>query len=94
MLPRKNLIETAKKEGAIDRMNQLLSAAHILNCEANAFVEEASDLMQDYGLMLFQFLMVRLKAFADISRGANNFVSISYGTIKRNIRARYNPLSF
>ena len=52
MLPLKNLIETAKKEGAIDRMNQLLSAAHILNCEANAFVEEASDLMQDYGLML------------------------------------------
>lgn len=52
MKPRKNLIETAQKEGAIDRMNQLLSAAHILNCEANAFVEEASDVMRNYGLLL------------------------------------------
>ena len=32
---------------------------------------------------VFQFLMVRLKAFADVDRGANNFVSIPYGTIKR-----------
>ena len=33
-------------------MNQLLSAAHILHCEANAFVEEASEVMREYGLLL------------------------------------------
>lgn len=52
MKPKKNLIEIAQREGAIDRMNQLLSAAHILHCEANALVEEASEVMREYGLLL------------------------------------------
>ena len=52
MIAKKDLIEKATADGAIDRMNQLLSAAHILNCEANALVEEAADLMDKYGLLL------------------------------------------
>ncbi|WP_270409262.1 hypothetical protein [Bacteroides fragilis] len=43
MKPKKQLIETAVKDGSIDRMNMLLSAAHLLNCEANSLIEEASD---------------------------------------------------
>lgn len=52
MKPKKNLIDQAIADGSIDRLNQLLSASHILLCEANSLIEEASDLMSDKGLML------------------------------------------
>ena len=52
MKPRKQLIDAAVANGSIDRMNMLLSAAHLLNCEANCLVEEASDLMTENGLLL------------------------------------------
>lgn len=52
MKPKKSLIEAAQKDGSMDRLNQLLSASHILLCEANSLVEEASDLMLERGLML------------------------------------------
>lgn len=52
MIAKKDLIEKATADGAIDRMNQLLSAAHILNCEANTLVEETADMMDKYGLLL------------------------------------------
>lgn len=52
MKPRKQLIDAAIANGSIDRMNMLLSAAHLLNCEANSLVEEASDLMAENGLLL------------------------------------------
>lgn len=35
MKPRKQLIDAAIANGIMDRMNMLLSAAHLLNCEAN-----------------------------------------------------------
>lgn len=52
MRPKKDIIKAAEADGSIDRMNSLLSAAHILNCEANMLVEEASDLMNAKGLLL------------------------------------------
>ena len=52
MKPRKQLIDAATADGSIDRMNSLLSAAHILNCEANSLVEKAVDLMSAKGLLL------------------------------------------
>ena len=52
MKPRKQLIDAAVANGSIDRMNMLLSASHLLNCEANSLVEEASDLMTENGLLL------------------------------------------
>ncbi len=52
MRPKKHLIEQAQANGSIDRLNQLLSASHILLCEANNLIEEASDLMLSQGLML------------------------------------------
>lgn len=52
MKPKKELIETATTDGSMERLNQLLSAAHILLCESNNLVEEASDLMSEKGLML------------------------------------------
>ena len=39
MKPKKDLIKVAEADGSIDRLNRLLSAAHILNCEANMLVE-------------------------------------------------------
>jgi len=45
MKPKKDLIKAAEADGSIDRLNSLLSAAHILNCEANM-------LMNAKGLLL------------------------------------------
>lgn len=52
MRPKKRLIEAAIADGSMERLNQLLSAAHLLNCEANNLVEEASEVMQAKGLLL------------------------------------------
>jgi hypothetical protein len=63
MKPKKQLIDAAVANGSIDRMNMLLSAAHLLNCEANSLVEEANDLMAENGLLL-----------GDLKNLHNNFV--------------------
>lgn len=63
MKPKKDLIKAAEADGSIDRLNSLLSAAHILNCEANMLVEEAADLMNAKGLLL-----------GNVKRLHNNFV--------------------
>lgn len=52
MKPRKELIEQAQANGSMDRLNLLLSASHILLCEANSLIEEASDLMSEHGLLI------------------------------------------
>lgn len=52
MKPKKEIIERAVSNGSMARLNQLLSASHILLCEANQLIEEASDLMLEEGLML------------------------------------------
>lgn len=52
MKPKRTLIEKSIDDGSMDRLNQLLSASHILLCESNNLVEEASDLMSERGMML------------------------------------------
>lgn len=52
MTPKKNLIEAAQADGSMDRLNQLLSASHILLCESNNLIEEAADIMGQHGLLL------------------------------------------
>lgn len=66
MKPRKQLIDAAVANGSIDRMNMLLSAAHLLNCEANNLVEEASDLIAKNGLLL-----------GDLKKLHNDFVRVA-----------------
>lgn len=52
MKPKESLIKKAIDNGSIDRLNILLSAAHILNCTANQYAEEAADLMEQNGLLI------------------------------------------
>lgn len=52
MKPKEYLIKRAIEDGSIERLNILLSAAHILNCAANQYAEEAADLMAEKGLLL------------------------------------------
>ena len=52
MKPRKQLIDAAVADGSIDRLTRVLSAAHILNCEANMLIAEAAALMHANGLLL------------------------------------------
>lgn len=69
MKPKKQLIERAKANGSINRMNMLLSAAQILSCTANQYAEEAADLMERNGLMIG-----RLKSFHNqFLKAADNY---------------------
>ena len=52
MKPKKSLVDAAVKDGSMDRLNMLLSAAHLLNCEANSLIEEVADVMRAKGLLL------------------------------------------
>ena len=52
MKPKKSLVDAAVKDGSMDRLNMLLSAAHLLNCEANSLIEEGADVMRAKGLLL------------------------------------------
>lgn len=52
MKPKQALIDMARKNGSIDRMNQLFSAIQILNTQANSLAEECADLMQMNGLLI------------------------------------------
>jgi hypothetical protein len=52
MKPKEIFIKNAIENGSVERLNILLSAAHILNCTANQYAEEAADLMAKNGLLL------------------------------------------
>lgn len=52
MKPKDVFIKRAIANGSVERLNILLSAAHILNCAANQYAEEAADLMAENGLLL------------------------------------------
>ena len=52
MRPRKETIDRAVRSGAMDRVNRLVSAAHLLNCEANGLIEETADILRENGLLL------------------------------------------
>lgn len=69
MLPRKEIVERAFADGTIDRANLLLSAAHILNLEANTIVEEASDVLTGAGLQLGELK----KLHSDFVRSADRY---------------------
>lgn len=63
MRPKKQLIEAVIANGTMDRLNMLLSAAHILKCETNNLYEEAADLLKQNGMLL-----------GDLKRSHNDFV--------------------
>lgn len=52
MKPKQFLIEAARANGSIDRMNQLFSAVQILNAQANTFISETADLLLKNGLCI------------------------------------------
>ena len=46
MTPKKKVIEKAKEDGTLARVNQLLSAAHVLRCEAANLIGETAELLK------------------------------------------------
>ncbi len=52
MLPSKKIVDRAFENGTIDKVGRLLSAAHILNMEADMLVDEASDTLEKAGLRI------------------------------------------
>ena len=76
MKPKKTLIERAQANGSIDRLNQLLSASHILLCEANGLLEEAADLMAKNGLLLGELKQLHNRFTTAADRYFNEFASM------------------
>lgn len=72
MIPRRKLIEKCKAEGGMDRLNQLLSAAHLLQCVASNLHGEAEDLMRSYGLHLGDIK----KAHTSLVKASNNYFQL------------------
>lgn len=52
MKPKQNFIEAAIKSGAMDRINQLLSANQVLMGVSSRLTDEASELLQKYNLLM------------------------------------------
>lgn len=52
MKAKKEIIRRAIENGAMEKVNRLLSAAHLLNCEANGLIEEANDILRENGLLV------------------------------------------
>ena len=69
MKPKKTLIEKATQNGTIDRVNQLLSATHLLICTANNYLEESAELLKNNGMMLGELK----KSFNDYVHSADRY---------------------
>lgn len=52
MKAKKEVIDRAVTNGSLARVNRLLSAAHLLHCEANNLIEEATDDLLRNGLLI------------------------------------------
>lgn len=52
MKPKKILIDRAVANGSMKRLNILISAAHILNCTTNTYLEESASLLEQCGMRL------------------------------------------
>lgn len=76
MKPKKHLIARAQANGSIDRLNQLISASHILLCEANGLLEEAADLMEKNGLLLGELKQLHNRFTTAADRYFNEFASM------------------
>ena len=67
MKPKKEKIERAINNGSFDRVNRLLSAAHVMVCVANGYAEEAQDLLKSNELSLGELK----KAFNSYQKAAD-----------------------
>lgn len=76
MRPKQDLINIAINDGSMDRMNMLLSAAHLLNCEANNLIEETSDVMIAKGLLLGNLKKLHNDFVKCADRYFNEFASL------------------
>lgn len=71
MKPKKSLTDRAKANGSMDRINMLLSAAHILNCTSNQYAEEAASILETNGLMIGRLKLLH----NNFLRAADNYFS-------------------
>ena len=85
MRPKKHFIDCAQANGSIDRLNQLLSASHILLCEANGLLEEAADLMKRNGLLLGELKQLHNQFTNSADRYFREFASMVASAL--NLRA-------
>lgn len=52
MKAKKEIIQRAVNNGSMAKVNRLLSAAHLLNCEVNNLIEETADILRRNGLLI------------------------------------------
>lgn len=72
MKPKKAVVDRAIANGAINRVNNLLSAAHLLMCESNDLIDEAFEVLKENGL----FLIGELKRYhSDATERMNRYLT-------------------
>ena len=76
MKPKQIYIDRAFRNGSIDRLNNLLSASHILLCEANSLLEEAADLMEKNRLLLGELKQLHNRFTQSADRYFREFASM------------------
>lgn len=52
MKPKKEILDKAMKEGAIDRAANMIALSYVTLSCANSFIGEADDIMERYGLLV------------------------------------------
>lgn len=65
---KKKYLERARKDGAIERIDRLLSLAYLLQSKAYMLYDDVDDLMRSYGLLIGETKMLHnklCKAFDD-----------------------------
>ena len=71
MQPKKKIIDRAIENGAMERVNMLLSAAHLLKCETANLIGETSDILIENGLMMGELK----KLFNDLDKAQDRYFS-------------------
>lgn len=77
MKPKKEVIDKAKADGAIDRVNQLMASAYICLNVAEIMTDRSTDVLERYGLQLGKLkhdIKALMKLFQEVD---SEFISLS-----------------
>lgn len=76
MRAKKAIIEKAIADGSMERLNKLLSGAHIMLCVSNNYVEEATQLLKERGLLLGELKKLHSNYLLHADRYFKEFASM------------------
>lgn len=79
MKPKKAVVDRAIANGAMNQVNNLLSAAHLLMCESNNLIDEASEVLKENGLLIGELKKYHSDATERLDRYLTEFATMIQG---------------